>query len=214
MDMDMATDEEARREILELSNKRRMPLDAASLEIGTRVRVWWAGNDVWFSGAIISLAGKRGHHIRYDDGDMKYHDLSDPTEVWELEGAPSKAQDTTPLAASLVAVLHSGSAGAQEKAAAALANLAAGNAENQEAIVLAGAIEPLVALVSRGSAGAQYHAAGALCNLASDNTDNQVAVARACEIDTRVRVWWAGDDVWFQGPIICFPHPLRAASRR
>ena len=59
-------------------------------EIGTRVRVWWAGDDAWFSGTVISLAGKRGHHIRYDDGEMKYHDLSHPTEVWELEGASNR----------------------------------------------------------------------------------------------------------------------------
>ena len=96
--MEMETDDAARRETIELSKKRRMPLDPATLEIGTRVRVWWAGDEVWFSGEIISIGGKRGHRILYDDGEKKYHDLSDPVEVWELESAPSKAQNSKPLA--------------------------------------------------------------------------------------------------------------------
>ena len=38
----------ARRDTLVLCNKRRVPLDAAeSLSVGTRVRVYWAGDGVW-----------------------------------------------------------------------------------------------------------------------------------------------------------------------
>ena len=63
-----------------------LPLDAASLTLGTRVLVFWAGNDSWYAGKIISI-DKRGHRILYDDNDKKFHDLTDPEEVWELEGA-------------------------------------------------------------------------------------------------------------------------------
>ena len=59
-------------------------------EIGSRVRVWWAGNDQWFAGKIVSITETRGHRIQYDDGETKYHDLSDAAEVWQLEHAPSK----------------------------------------------------------------------------------------------------------------------------
>ena len=97
--MDMEIDDETRRETLELSSKRRPPIDPASLEIGTRVRVWWAGDDQWFAGKVISVSDKRGHRILYDDGEKKYHDLSDPAELWELEGDPSKVLDSKSLAA-------------------------------------------------------------------------------------------------------------------
>ena len=40
----------ARRDTLVLSNKRRVPLDAAeSLSLGTRVRVYWAGDGTWYA---------------------------------------------------------------------------------------------------------------------------------------------------------------------
>ena len=65
-----------------------------------------------------------------------------------------------------VALLRSGSAKAQEKAAQTLGNLAC-NAENKVAITQAGAIEPLEALARDGGAGAQTAAAWALTKLAA-----------------------------------------------
>merc|ERR1712151_1281451 len=61
----------------------------------------------------------------------------------------------------------------------ALRNLAAGNAENQVAIVQAGAIVPLVKLLEDGMPGVREEAARALWNLAKNNFDNQVAIVRA-----------------------------------
>ena len=61
--------------------------------------------------------------------------------------------------------MRSGSAGAQEEAAAALQRLAC-NAENKVSIASSGGIAPLVELVRSGSAVAQEQAAGALRNLA------------------------------------------------
>ena len=65
-----------------------------------------------------------------------------------------------------VALLRSGSAKAQEKAAQTLGNLAC-NAENKVAITQAGAIKPLEALARNGGAGAQKAAAWALAKLAA-----------------------------------------------
>ena len=68
--------------------------------------------------------------------------------------------------APLVALAKDGTPGARENAAAALANLAANNAANQQAIAAAGGIAPLVALVKDGTPGAREIAAGALQCLA------------------------------------------------
>jgi vacuolar protein 8 len=76
----------------------------------------------------------------------------------------------------LIALLSEGSAGAREQAAGALDNLA-DNADNEVAIVQAGALGPLIALLSEGSAGAREQAASALWNLA-DNAENKVVIAR------------------------------------
>ena len=93
----------ARRDTLVLSNKRRVPLDAAeSLSVGTRVRVYWAGDGVWYAGKIISVE-KRGHRILYDDGERKFHDLADPGETWELEDTSKLAKKAAPVDTSKLA---------------------------------------------------------------------------------------------------------------
>jgi hypothetical protein len=79
--------------------------------------------------------------------------------------------------APLVELTHIGSAGAQEKAAGALKNLAV-NGDNRVAIAQAGGIAPLVELTCSASAGSKEQAAGALKNLAL-NADNSVAIAQA-----------------------------------
>ena len=66
----------------------------------------------------------------------------------------------------LVAVLRSGTDVAQEKAAAALKNLATSNANNQMEIGAQGGVVRLLEVCRNGSEKAQEKAAGALCNLA------------------------------------------------
>ena len=98
---------------------------------------------------------------------------------------------------SLVAQLWSGSAGQQAEAAEALGALAAGNADNQAAIVRVGGIEPLVALVRSGGAEAQAEAAGALHMIAYENDDNKAAIARAGGIEPLL-VLVRGGSAWAQ----------------
>ena len=93
----------------------------------------------------------------------------------------------------LVALLRTGSDGAKEKAATALANLARGNAD-KIAIAKAGAMGPLVALLRTGSDGAKEKAAGALANLARGNADNKIAIAKAGAMDPLVALLRTGTD--------------------
>ena len=73
----------------------------------------------------------------------------------------------------LVAVLHAGTAEAKESAAGALWSLAV-KADNQVAIVQAGALLPLIELLSSGSPLAQQRAASALSNLAVTDSHRQL----------------------------------------
>ena len=46
----------------------------------TRVNIWWSGNNRWFVGTILrQVDGK--HIIRYDDGEVKAHEMHE--EIWE-----------------------------------------------------------------------------------------------------------------------------------
>ena len=67
-----------------------------------------------------------------------------------------------------VALLTIGSAFEKTQAARTLACHGAADCDAADAIVAAGAIDPLVALVTNGAAGGQERAAGALWNLAYD----------------------------------------------
>jgi len=81
-----------------------------------------------------------------------------------------------------------------QKAAGALANLAAGYL-NQEAIRQAGAVPQLVALLYAGEASeATQQAAGALRNLAANNSENKEAVREAGGIAPLVALLSAGPD--------------------
>ena len=59
--------------------------------VGTRVCVWWGGDGRWYSGVIDALRPRRGtiwHRVSYDDGDVKWHALSEGNgETWRLEPA-------------------------------------------------------------------------------------------------------------------------------
>ena len=75
-----------------------------------------------------------------------------------------------------MALVRSGSTGAQELAVQELSGLMIKNADNQDAVARAGAIEPLVALLRSGSAWGQEEAAWALGHLAA-NADNRGTIA-------------------------------------
>lgn len=68
-------------------------------------------------------------------------------------------------------------AGAQEQAAAALANLARDSADNRVSIVDAGGIEPLLALLSDSSVKAKENSVNAITQLAYKSHDIQQAIA-------------------------------------
>lgn len=72
---------------------------------------------------------------------------------------------------------HSGDAGAQEQAAAALANLASDSAENRMSIVDAGGIEPLLTLLKNESRLAMENAVSAITQLAYKSDKIQRAIA-------------------------------------
>ena len=71
--------------------------------VGRRVRVWWEGEDCWYSGTIdryiapshtskrrASTGGR--HEVKYDDGDRRKYDFEgDLTLTWEFEGAAAAA---------------------------------------------------------------------------------------------------------------------------
>ena len=63
---------------------------------GSRLRVYWVGEKRWFKGVVTKESTEDGHkihHIRYDDGDTKWHNLAD--ELWlQLGGgkAPPAAE--------------------------------------------------------------------------------------------------------------------------
>ena len=49
-----------------------------------RVRVWWEGDNAWYTGTITSFSSGRGHCVKYDDGDVKYHSFNAGDETWEF----------------------------------------------------------------------------------------------------------------------------------
>ena len=72
------------------SKRKRAAADSApaiiSLKKGTRLRVWWTGENQWFSGEVSKCATGKSNDItlHYDDGEILVHDLS--TERWQLLG--------------------------------------------------------------------------------------------------------------------------------
>ena len=54
------------------------------------------GESEWFHGVIIAYnAHSKKHRIKYDDGDLKDHLLTDPDEKWELELETAVGVDAT-----------------------------------------------------------------------------------------------------------------------
>jgi alkylhydroperoxidase family enzyme len=86
----------------------------------------------------------------YEGGDYEDYE-NEEHENEEYEGEDQVAIVRQGALWPLIALVSEGSAGAQEKAAKALRNLAV-NDENEMAIVHAGALVPLIALLSEGSA--------------------------------------------------------------
>jgi hypothetical protein len=64
---------------------------AVALGTGTRVRVRWQGQQ-WYSGAVAGFDAASGHHtIRYDDGDLRAHDMRRKKFELLLPAAPDQA---------------------------------------------------------------------------------------------------------------------------
>ena len=87
------------------------------------------------------------------------------------------AENQTQIAKRLVAQLSAGSAGAQERSARAIWNLAADQAESPVVILNAGALLPLVRMLSSGAGEARRAASGALSTLAKSSQQAQQAIA-------------------------------------
>ena len=43
--------------------------------IGSRIRVWWEGENRWYSGRVHNYSSSRGHFVAYDDGERTFEDL-------------------------------------------------------------------------------------------------------------------------------------------
>ena len=88
----------------------------------------------------------------------------------------------------LVSMLYDSGTGAQEQAAAALANLARDSTDNRTSIVDAGGIPPLLALMRSSSNEAKEKTLQAITQLAHNSASNQLAIAAAGGIPLLVQV--------------------------
>ena len=55
--------------------------------LGACIRVWWTNPQAWYGGVVRQTrieAGRRIYFVAYEDGDKKWHDLSESGEIWEL----------------------------------------------------------------------------------------------------------------------------------
>lgn len=52
--------------------------------VGSRIRVWWEGENRWYSGRVRSYSSSRGHFVVYDDGERTFEDLCEAR--WLHEG--------------------------------------------------------------------------------------------------------------------------------
>jgi hypothetical protein len=57
--------------------------DIAKIEVGTRLSVWWSGDEEFFDGTVtrirITDRSKKPFHVEYDDGDSEWIDLAQHT---------------------------------------------------------------------------------------------------------------------------------------
>ena len=52
--------------------------------VGKRIRVFWSGDNRWFSGTVTQTHSRhRGYQVAYDDGDVKFENLDDDALSWE-----------------------------------------------------------------------------------------------------------------------------------
>ena len=56
--------------------------------------MWWTNVDKWCSGIVSEYDNTyKKHHIVYDDGDKKYHNLNeDSKEMWKFISFPPNMQ--------------------------------------------------------------------------------------------------------------------------
>jgi len=78
----MTADEEHVKKVKETRAAR----EAAQALVGRHVRVWWAGDNVWYVGSIVSFDNvSTKHTVSYEDGDLRAHNLLEAgVETWEL----------------------------------------------------------------------------------------------------------------------------------
>jgi len=68
----MTADEEHVKKVKETRAAR----EAAQALVGRHVRVWWAGDNVWYAGSIASFDNvSKKHTVSYEDGDLRAHNL-------------------------------------------------------------------------------------------------------------------------------------------
>ena len=60
--------------------------------MGVRVAVWWEGDQAWYVGKVVRVAGSR-MVVCYDDGRSKTHDIA---EEYRSASTPSVAADREP----------------------------------------------------------------------------------------------------------------------
>ena len=62
---------------------------------GRRVRVWWGGDEAWYSGMVAEFSEVNGEHlVRYDDGDTRWDKLHE-MEAQGLLTWPSAEPETS-----------------------------------------------------------------------------------------------------------------------
>lgn len=74
------------------STRHRANPDMALVDIGSRVSVWWSGDEEFFDGTITrkreTKRSKKPFHVEYDDGDHEWIDLAKHTFRMLPEGKP------------------------------------------------------------------------------------------------------------------------------
>ena len=63
----------------------RPPSSQPAVPVGSRIRVWWQADQMWYSGTVKAYTDAVDTHlVVYDDGDQRNEALSNPCLSWEL----------------------------------------------------------------------------------------------------------------------------------
>ena len=58
--------------------------------VGKQVKVYWSGDRRWYKGTVRGYDVKKGHDIKYEDGEEKHHFLDGEDEKWQLVAAKTR----------------------------------------------------------------------------------------------------------------------------